>query len=316
MKFFFKCSLYISKTYWKYNSKNVGRKFLQAYGFFWLILEPLSCFVPQTTDWSRGNWKLFLLYLALAVLWAIVRCSPTPLVSCRLNDKDVSIEIRIDNIFNVKGVFVISTNTTFDTDMSASLISPKSLQGQFTNKYYDKVEHLDRDLEDVLKGEPISEEKVGKTKRHEIGGKTKCYEIGTVARICPKDQVVYLVAIAHMDENGKAYSSLKEVIKGLGELWYYIGKHGELEPLVVPVLGTGLTRLDNPREEVIREIIQSFITACSEKKFSKKLTIVISESDYREYKIDLEELGNYLQHHCKYTVLKNKADTGEGEAIP
>ena len=311
MRFFFKCSLYFSKTYWKYNWKNVVRKFFQTYGFFWLILEPLSCFAPQTTDLSRGNWILFSLYVVAALLCAIGRCSPTSLVSCRLNGRDVSIEIRVDDIFNMEGAFVISTNTTFDTEISNDLISEDSLQGRFTLKYYrKKMEYLDHVLEEQLKNQKFT------LMEDNRKGKKKRYDPGTVVKLHLENQVTYLVAVADMNEHGVATGSFEKIIECLGKLWHYIGEQGALGHLVVPVLGTGRARINVPREDMIREIIKSFITACSEKKFSEKLTIVISEGDYREYKIDLEELGNYLRHHCKYTVLKNKADTGEGEAIP
>lgn len=297
-------------------------------GSIWLLIEMGSFMIPWVENSARGNATLFLICLSLAIAFGLVkiirrhtderRRTEEISVSHKLVRNDILIEIRVDNLFDVEGAFVLSTNTTFDTDMSAGLISKMSLQGQFTTNYYDKVEHLNRDLEESLKGEvPISEDTIGNTKRHKIGGKTKCYEIGTVAQVCPTDEVVvYLVAIAHINDNGKAYGTVEEVIKGLGKLWYYIGEHGELEPIVVPVLGTGLTRIRISREDMIREIIKSFITACSEKKFTEKLTIVISESDYRKYKIDLDELGKYLYHHCKYTVLKSKTDTGRGEEIP
>ena len=119
-----------------------------------------------------------------------------------------------------------------------------------------------------------------------------------------------------MDKSGKAYSSFEEVIENLGKLWNNIADQGELEPLVVPVLATGRARVNVTREKMIREIIQSFIAACSEKKFTEKLTIVISPQDYREHSINLHELGDYLRHVCQYTDLKDKTDSGEGEAVP
>ncbi len=313
MKFFFKCSLYFSKTYWKYNWKNAGRDFLRFYGIFWLIVEPSSIFFPEITDWTRGNWKLFFAYVALALLCAIWRNNPAPVVSCRLSGRDVSIEIRISNIFNVKGAaFVIGTNSTFDTSISRGLISAKSLQGQFTKEYYDKEEHLDSDL-----AEALAEEKSILLHDDDRKGKKEIYEIGTVAKVCPKGQLVYLVAIAHMNKEGRAESNFEEVVESLGKLWNSIAERGELEPLVVPVLGTGLARLvEVTREEMIREIIKSFIPACAVKKFCEKLTIVISERDYREWEIDLRELGDFLRHRCKYTDLKNTTDSGKGKAIP
>ena len=50
---------------------------------------------------------------------------------------------------------------------------------------------------------------------------------------------------------------------------------------------------------MIIEIITSFIAACTEKKFCEKLTIIISENDYRQHDVNLEELGNYLRLYAR-----------------
>ena len=315
MKFF---TLYFSTTYWKYNWQNIVGTFFKAFGALFLIIRFYSHFRSQTEDWTRGHWGLSLACIAVSVIWTLIECRPMSLIRHKLNGKDVSIEIRISNIFDVKGALIISTNSTFDTDRSEGLISPDSLQGQFTERYYHNEKHLDSDIEESLAEQTPIELLTDWRK-----GKTERYEIGTVAKVRPKAvkgppqyRLVYLVAIAHMDKDGKAESSFEEVIDGLGKLWNYIANRGELEPLVVGVIGTGLGRLAQTREEMIREIIGSFIAACSENRFAERLTIVISPEDYREYNIDLHELGNYLRHVCQYTDLKSKTDTGKGEAIP
>ena len=84
----------------------------------------------------------------------------------------------------------------------------------------------------------------------------------------------------------------------------------------MPVLGTGHAGINVPREDMIREIISSFVAACSEKKFCEKLTVVVWQKDYREHDINLQKLGDYLQHLCEYTDIRDKTDTGAGKAIP
>ena len=231
------------------------------------------------------------------------------LVCHQLSGRDVWIEIKISSIFDVEGAYVISTNSTFDTVISEDLIPPDSLQGQFTTEYYKDEKHLDSDIV-----ESLAEQKSIESLADGRKGKKERYEIGTVAKVRPDNQLVYLLAISDMNEIGKAETSFEKVIDGLGKLWSYIADRGELEPLVVPILGTG--RLIQTREEMIREIIGSFIAVCSEDRFTDKLTVVISPEDYRKHNIDLHELGNYLRHVCQYTDLKSKADTGKGEAIP
>ena len=250
--------------------------------------------------------------LSIGIICFLRKCKKMLSVSHKLAETDILIEIRVDDLFNiVEGAFVISTNTTFDTDMSEGLISEHSLQGKFTQNYYHgDVGHLDHDLEKHLENQEFT--LIEDTRK----GKKKRYEIGTVVKLQPKGRVTYLVAVADMNEHGVATGSLEKMIECLGTLWHYIGEQGELGHLIVPVLGTGRARINVSREVMIREIIHSFIAAHSENKFCEKMTIAISESDYRMYEIDLQQLGCFLRHNCKYTDFKKKTDTGKGKAIP
>ena len=273
-----------------------------CYSGSWVVIEIVSHFVPKFGNWSRGNlWLLTAILIGGLVVGFVqfaLKCRKMLSVIQGLEGADVSIEIRVGDIFKMEGAFIISTNTTFDTDMSynprisdSHLIHPDSLQGQFTKRYYDKVEHLDLELEDALKNEEP-------TTVEESIGKSQCYEIGTVVKVHPRGQVAYLVAIADMDKNGKVSSHPEDVLKSLAKLWHYIRKQGGYDPLVIPVLGTGRARILVKREQMVSEIIRSFIAACAEEQFCEKLTVVISEDDYRKHNIDLQSLGKQLYVHA------------------
>ena len=281
------------------------------YSGCWIVIEILSHFFAEFEQWSGGNLSLFsaiaVLGLVIGIFWFLCKCAKMLSVSQKLRSTDIVIEIQVDDIFNIEGAFVIGTSSTFDTDLS--LMPEDSVQGQFTHKYYDNAEHLDHDIKKELedrKYDVIEDNRRGKKNR---------YEIGTVVKLQPQKQVTYLVAAADMNEHGKDSGSLEDMKEGWGDLWDYIRERGELVPLVMPVLGTGHAGINIPREDMIREIISSFIAACSEKKFCEKLTIVVWQKDYREHDINLQKLGDYLQHLCEYTDIRDKADTGAGEAI-
>ena len=263
-----------------------------VYSGSWLIIEILNHFLPTFEERSRGNlWLLIIIFfsgLVIGTAWYLRKCAKMLSVTHRLEGQDISIEIRVGDIFTFEGAFVISANTAFDTNISDGMISSESLQGQFTKKYYDKVRYLEQELTDALIAEEFisDEDKPAKKER---------YEIGKVVKVSPRGQVTYFVAIDQLREYGGVESFLDNVREGLGSLWYYIGKQGTLKPLVIPVLGTGHSGIPISRERMIIEIITSFIAACTEKKFCEKLTIVISENDYRQHDVNLEELGTYLQ---------------------
>ena len=310
------CRLRLSKDRWK-KCRQYGvviKTVCYLSSASWVATEMISHFLPTFGEWSRGNLSMLFSIIGSGLLIGILRflCEYGKMLSVRHNIKgtDISVEIRVDDIFNNEGALIISTNTTFDN--TEDIISKDSLQGKFTDKYYDKIEHLDSDLESKLNDQYKHKHKLIQDKEK---GKRKRYDIGTVVKLNPKEKVTYFVAIADMNEHGNAAGSFEEIIESLGKLWLYIGEQGELGSLVIPVLGTGRARINITREEMTREIIKSFIAACSEKKFCEKLTIVIYEKDYREHDIDLQELGNYLRCLCQYTDLKKGSDPGRGEAL-
>ena len=234
----------------------------------------------------------------------LLKCRNMLAIHHTFNDTDVAITIHVGDIFRLRGAYVISSNTTFDTDMSSGLISRESLQGQFTKRYYDRVRHLDDELEKSLQAEKYTTDQ-SKPK------KDRRYEIGTVAKVFPRDQLAYFVAIAELNSSGVAYSSLDNVRESLSKLWLYIRRHGELERLVVPVIGTGRARIDVPRHVMVKEIIRSFIDArYSGSKFCENLTIVIHEDDYRHHDMELQEFGDYIRVLGEHEYWQRRGNQG------
>ena len=92
-------------------------------------------------------------------------------------------------------------------------------------------------------------------------------------------------------------------------------KGGDFQPLIVPVLGSAYARLSQPREEIIRAIVSSFIAACSSSRPTERMTIVIPFKDFYEHEVDLIELERYVQHVCRYTQYRDAAAIGVGTAV-
>lgn len=299
---------YLLGAYWRrtFFSTNTSTAFLSAIGFFWLLTE-VSAFIVEAWKGSlQSAWPYFLGISAIYTVW----CQRPVISRCeRLDGTDIRIEIRIANIFSVKAAYVISTNTSFDTTINERLISNQSLQGAFTEKFYDKTEHLDGDLDQTLEHETSTGSRTSK-----VGGKSKLYAIGTVAKVAPKGRTAYLLAISELNEHGVAESSFEAVKTALAALWNFVSSKGGYDALAIPVIGTGHGRINTPRDAVIKEIIRSFIAACSERKFASKLTVVISPKDYHDNELDIYELGEFLKYACRYTQIA-PPKRGSGTAI-
>lgn len=267
---------------------------LSSFGALWLCVEISDRFFKKTNlpTIISNLWWLFFLSGVITAIWL---CRPILRVTEKLKNRDVDIEIVIGDLLSLDGAIVVGSNTTFDTRVSRELISEKSVQGQFTKKYYGGELQLDAELNAALIGiasEDLHGHRVGKTKR---------YPLGTVVRLNPKNHTAYFVAIAHINEHGVASGTFEGLKEALGQLWLFVGQRGLKEPLLVPVLGSGFTRLAPPRQVIVQEIIKSFVAACSEHTFCEKLTIVLAENDVIKHHIQLGTLHDYLHHICIYT---------------
>lgn len=265
---------------------------LEPLGILWICIEVSAFFSDTAAKSIKGAWWLFVM---IGFAWAIWRCKPKSSISCRLKNRDSYIEIAVGNFFNFKGALVIGANTTFDTLLESKPISEASIQGQFTQRYYPDIRMLDLDLEKELNSfqfEELSDSRKTKTKR---------YDIGTVVKVEPNGRTAYFLAIAHINQHYTAYGEYEYVKDSLAKLWVFIGERGNKDQIIIPLLGTRFMRLKVQREDVVKEIIKSFIAACAEKVFCERLAIVISPDDIVEYSIDLEKLGNFLTYTCEFT---------------
>ena len=300
---------YRASGYWRYTffRKETAYAFFAALGALQGSVSAILFFFPESQGWLSGiGWHI----LAISSVCTLANRRPRFSVKERLSERDVELEIAVADLFSVSGSWVISTNTTFDTDIIGGIIHKDSLQGQFTQKYYDSnMDHLDGDLQTEL------EEKVSESLPDDRKGKKLRYPSGTVVRLNPKNQTCYLVAVANMNKNGVAQTSFEEVKVALAEVWSFIIQNGEMEPIVIPIIGTGRGRVKEKREQIAKEILKSFVAACAEVKFCEKLTVVISPTDYRTHCIDLTELGNYLRAICLYTEFKTTGGSGEGIGV-
>ena len=282
------------------------RALLSAFGFLWLFVEIIDYFWNNLSPLVRQHDVWF---LALGLVYAGWRCKPRERVSGRLAGRDVVIEIAVGNIYRFPGALVVGSNTTFDTQVSPQLISEESIQGQFTRRYYSNSQELDIAIARGLEELPFQElpgKRIGKAKR---------YDVGTVVKVMPKGRTGYFTAIADINEHGNASSDVERIRVALTKLWLFIGERGGRDPILMPVLGTGFSRVNVTREQIIRETIQSFVAACAEKVFCENLTVVISPRDAERHSIDLEKLGSYLAHVCEYTEVSSSSSIGVGTGI-
>jgi|WetSurMetagenome_2_1015567.scaffolds.fasta_scaffold14617_2 hypothetical protein len=289
-------SIYVSKTYWSHflhQWKQILESFFYLLG---LIVTIVSILIFLLNTDLQNQMKDYCYYgIIIAVFLAIWLNRPILSVVQQLPQRDVKIEIRVADIFDIKGAYVIGTNTTFDTEIGNGIISESSIQGQFTKKFFQRYNELDDCLNTALANFPSSILNPDKM------GKKQSYEMGTVVKITIKNGSAYLLAMATMNDMGTAKTTLEDIKTSLSKLWKFISMNGGTEPVIIPILGSNYGRLTEKRDQIINEIVKSFILECTTQKFTEKLIIVIRPDDYIKWNLDLNELKTILEYQCKFS---------------
>lgn len=280
-----------TKSYWKYAilSEDGFKTFFAVLGGAWTVIEILEFFKWLNKDHLPEYSLYFLIFTSLLIV--ILTRRPVHRIKYKIPGKDISIEVRIGNIFDCKGQKIISTNTTFDTDTANGIIALNSLQGQFTQKYFsNNINGLDQIVEKGLIGKPH-------TNFQKVSGKSKKYAFGTTVRIDIVNEIFYLLAMSDFNYNNTAHTTLENVLISIEAIFDFIAQKGENTDVVIPLVGTGRGRITANRKRVIALIAQLFVKASEQQHFSNKLIIVIHPNDVKNFGINLHEVRDLLNHY-------------------
>ena len=275
-------------AYWRYalfSGEAIG-KFFAVVGILYLCVDLADAFNIYKKD--QYHYYGLIILVVLALMYVLSTRRPLSRVSYKIPQKDFAVEVLISDLFKIPGEVIISTSSTFDTDMSSGLIAVTSLQGQLATNYFNgQTTEIDRQIEVSLSREQF-------TINDKRPGKKKEYPIGTVARVSALSKNFYLVAMSHMDENGNASSDLRMIDEALEKLWVNLASKAEVGDIVMPLMGTGRGRVALPRKKMIERIAQSFTDACNRRAFSNKLVIVVRPEDASKFSLNLFQVRAYL----------------------
>lgn len=277
MKYFLDTIL--SKAYWQYVlfSRAGFESVLAIFGLFYLLVESLDFFRVYTRDQYASY--AFLIFFALSIVASILIRRPIKSILIPISSYDFSVEVRIADLFDVGGAIMISTNTKFEADVAGGKIAPDSLQGQFTARYFTGNQN-----------ELIAKINNGLSK---LSG-TAPFPMGTTVPVTTHGKTFYFTAMADLNEQGNASTTLEDVKQALDGLWRHVRDAGELQELAVPAIGTGRGRLKQSRKRMIAVIAESFMKVSEINKFTEKLVIVIRPEDASNFGVNLYDIKDHL----------------------
>lgn len=195
--------------------------------------------------------------LAICTLYAIIQTWHKKKIELNITS-NLKLTIRQADLLKQNGIIVIGFNEYFDTHVGDGIVSPKTLHGLFINKYYkDHLTDLDSDIKASLAQQGISPILQNCQRRH-AAGKTDKYELGTCALVHDGGKKYVLVALSHFDQYDKANLTKEEFNTVLSKLMNFLAVHAEANEVHMPILGTGLARLNRSESRILHFIIDSF----------------------------------------------------------
>jgi hypothetical protein len=231
--------------------------------------------------------------LVVCVAWGFVRVFPRFSLRHRMTTANITLNIVVGDLFAQDTHIVIGFSDTFDTSVAGlQIINSSSLQGQLLHRVYaDDQQRLDTELAAALSAAKPTRKESRADKPY---GKLARYPIGTVAVLGKPQRLIFAIAYGRMGNDMVARSPVKDLWYCFSELWETVYLKGQRGPVSVPLMGSGLARIDSlDPEDLLRLILLSFVSYSRTELVSQELRIVIQPADAT--RVDLLSLREFLR---------------------
>ncbi|MFD6658088.1 macro domain-containing protein [Streptomyces parvus] len=186
---------------------------------------------------------------------------------------------------------------TFDTATENDvIISRDSVQGQLLDRVYGGDRGLlDRALRKGLQRvEPSGTEHV----RDKPKGKRIRYPIGSVVPLSLPGRRVFAFVHCRQGNDLVTRSDRDDLRLSLECLWADIAVHGLRKPTAIPLVGSGLARVELELEQLMILIIDTFLASSRSERHTPELRIVVRPGDLHAIRIsEVARFVEALDHH-------------------
>lgn len=269
--------------------KLFDKKLIQKFYGILSIIGTLTSLIFIFVDipLTKKNWVGLISLILLVISYIYIWYKSNNIKKLELNIEGSPLEIKFGDLFKEDGLKVIAFNEYFDTQVDNIIIAKNSLNGFFVENYInDIIEFDDRISNDIHLNEKIID--INITRK---AGKTTQYKLGSIFAY----EDFLLTAFSHFDEENRAYLSMQDYIGCLLEFWNEIDIIYAGRTIVLPLLGSGITRFkgyENVSEQELLEIILwSFKVSRIKFHYPSKVKIIISND--KKDKISLFDLSKF-----------------------
>jgi len=188
--------------------------------------------IPILNIWS----SIGLVFLAATIAFASIYFFLGQIFkdAVELTIRNTPVSICFGDIFKTSGWKIINCDTHFDSRVDDTVISKISLHGQLFLKYGNEIKTVVED-----EGEKL----------HLHKNKNELYDfpLGTIIKYdCKKENQIYLLlAMTELNEQYEAHIDMAKFEHMLMRMWKEISRVYVSNDVVLPLLGSGITRFDD-----------------------------------------------------------------------
>jgi transcriptional regulator with XRE-family HTH domain len=193
----------------------------------------------------------------------------------QLANPDVEVRILAGDLFDQDSHLCVGFSDTFDSSVTDDrIIHSSSVQSQLLQRIFDgSQEQLDKQLTAALASVPPARVE---SRRDKPYGNLARYPLGTVAVLGEPRRLIFAVAYGHMGNDLMVRAPVEGLWYCYSQLWEAVYRHGQRGALSVPLMGSGLARVDTlSRENLLRLILLSFVAYSRIHLICHELRVVI-----------------------------------------
>lgn len=266
----------------KFIDKGLIKNYFNVLSIISLIISFILIFVDVPDQYKKTVGGIFIVFLLSIYIYLWAEANLLNKVRLKINNSIV--EIKIGDIFQENDLKVIAFNEYFDTLVDNKIISDKTLNGVFINRYIDNVQEFDK----LIKSDPHLSDNMLEVNVTRTRGKKEKFKLGTIFQY----NDFLLTAFSKFDNDDRAFLGMNDYINFLLNFWNEIDIIYAGCSVSIPLLGSGITRFKEynmiSEQELLELLIWSFKVSRIKFTYPSQVSIIIHES--KKEKINLFKL--------------------------
>lgn len=237
---------------------------VEVFSTFCPINDAIEAAIPQTL--KRAVTVLICLIVLWIIIYFVVRLYDT---HCRkekvlvTTNNNHEFKLQYGDIINIlkderlgPRSIVVDFNDCFDTIVDNNLISDETMHGKVLKALYKDgytTDNIDTLIKENLDSRRIKPAKTLTENQKSYGNRNE-YPLGTIADIHldKYDATLFLVGMSHFDKNFKVEPDEESFHRNVFKIINHINTFSQGKPVYMPIIGTGLTRLNKSQSQIVR----------------------------------------------------------------